>query len=104
MTKLKPEAVFDSVASIDFDYLASIGIKGIVLDSDNTLIDMQRVMPDNIKNWVYKAKELGYIVIILSNSNNKNKLDDIAKTIDVEYISFAKKPSKSRILQSNEIT
>jgi len=97
MAKLKPEVVFDSVKDIDFNYLNEKGIKGILLDIDNTLIDMQKVMPVGIYEWVQEAKNRGFKVAILSNTNKKEKLDPISKSLGIDYISFAKKPAKSRI-------
>ena len=103
MAMYKPDAVYDSVQSIDFDYLKSQGIKGILLDIDNTLIDMYKVMPEGIYEWVQEAKNLGYKVAILSNTNKQEKLGPISEKLKVEYVSFAKKPSKSGYYRAAEL-
>ena len=97
MFNLKPDAVFDSISSIGFDYLSQNNIKGILLDIDNTLIDMKKLMPESVYKWVLEAKEKGFKVAILSNTNSSKKLNPISEKLGIPYIGFAKKPAKSRI-------
>lgn len=44
MSVLKPDAVFDGLESIDFSFLKEKNVEGILLDIDNTLIDMSKVL------------------------------------------------------------
>ncbi len=97
MQRLKPNAVFDGLCEIDYDFLKANNIKGILLDIDNTLIDMSKVLSEDIINWVSGAKKAGFKVMILSNTNKSEKLNPISKTLDIDYLSFAKKPAKSRL-------
>ena len=92
---LYPKLYYKNVQSIDLDELDRLKIKGIILDVDNTLIDYKRVMPDEIKIWVDKAKNKNFKVCILSNSNKKDKISKVAEDLDLEYIMSAKKPAKS---------
>ena len=57
---LYPKFYYKNVQSIDLNMLYDIGIRGIILDVDNTLIDYKEVMPDGIKEWV-KIKILEYV-------------------------------------------
>lgn len=100
MSILKPDAVFDGVEHIDFDFLKNHNIKGLLLDTDNTLIDLSKVVSDEIFDWVNKAKENGFLVMILSNTNNMEKVSNVAKKLDLEFIHFAKKPSKAGFLEA----
>jgi len=95
MSYLKPDAFYDGVQYIEFDFLKNNNIQGILLDIDNTLIDMEKNMPEEVLKWVKDAKEHGFKVGILSNTNKKDKLVPISNKLGVEYVSFAKKPSKS---------
>ena len=49
---------------------------------------------DRLKEKVEKLKQEGIKCIILSNSNKKDKVEEVAKKLDIEYIMFAKKPFK----------
>ena len=102
MSNLKPDAVFDSVSAIPFSYLEEKNIKGILLDIDNTLIDMFKVMPESVENWVLEAKQKGYKVCVLTNTNSTTKLKLITDKLGIDYISFAKKPSKSGYLRASK--
>lgn len=102
MSILKPDAVFDGVQHIDFDFLKKNNIKGLLLDTDNTLIDLRKIVSNEILDWVNKAKENGFSVMILSNTNNKEKVSSVAEKLNLEYIFFAKKPSKAGFLKAAE--
>lgn len=103
MSNLRPDAVFDSVSAIPFSYLEENNIKGILLDIDNTLIDMFKVMPDAVHDWVHEAKQKGYKVCVLTNTNNTQKLDMISEKLGIDHVSFAKKPSKSGYLRASKL-
>jgi HAD superfamily phosphatase (TIGR01668 family) len=94
MNILKPTKIYDSVSSIDFDDLRSLNIKGILIDIDNTLIDMYRNVPKEIFDWIRKAKENGFKMLVLSNTNNRKKVKFISESFDLECVSFAMKPLK----------
>ena len=66
------------------------------------MIDLSKVLKEDIISWVKKAKEEGFEVCILSNSNNLQKLNPISETLGIDYISFAKKPAKSGYLRAVE--
>ena len=92
---LYPKLYYKNVQSINLDELYNLGIKGIILDVDNTLIDKEKVMPEGIVEWVETAKSKNFKVCILSNSNKKEKIETVAKKLNIDYLMFAKKPMKS---------
>ena len=92
---LYPKFYYERVQSINLEELYKIGIRGIILDVDNTLIDYKRIMPEGIEEWVDKAKKMNFKVCILSNSNRKDKISKVAKDLSLEYLMMAKKPAKS---------
>ena len=103
MRLLKPDCVFEGIQYIDFEFLKSKNLQGILLDIDNTLIDMSKKLEEPILNWVKKAKEKGFKVAILSNSNKLNKIIPISQALEIDYISFAKKPAKSGYLRAAKL-
>lgn len=92
---LFPDMYYKNVQSIDLQELEKNEIKGIAIDVDNTLIDYNQVVSDEVIDWINKAKEAGYKMCILSNSNNKNKVEKVANTLELDYIMVAKKPFKT---------
>lgn len=63
------------------------------------------------KEWCNKLKEQNIKFYILSNTNKKEKVEKVAKELDIPYIMFAKKPFKKGFvkvkntlsLEANEI-
>lgn len=92
---LYPKFYYKNVQSIDLEELYKLGIRGIILDVDNTLIDYKRIMPEGIKEWVEMAKSKSFKVCILSNSNRKDKIKKVSEDLNIEYVMSAKKPAKS---------
>ena len=92
---LYPNAHFNNVREITIDFLQNNKINALILDVDNTLIDYDKnLSPDTIK-WAEDLKENKIKLYILSNTNKQEKVKEVAKKLQVEYIYFAKKPLKS---------
>lgn len=98
-----PKEYFNSVKDINIELLNKNNIKGLILDVDNTLINLDRKMPAGVSDWARKLKAEGIKMCILSNSNKLDKVEAVAKIIDVPYIFFGKKPLKSGFLRAREI-
>lgn len=98
-----PNEYFDKIDRITIEYLQKNKIKALILDMDNTLINYKKEMPKRIENWAKELKGQGIKIIIVSNSNKKKKLENIAKILDVKYIIFAKKPLKSGLKKAMKI-
>lgn len=92
---LYPRFYYKNVQSIDLELLYNLGIRGIILDVDNTLIDYKRIMPEGIKEWVKCAESKGFKICILSNSNKKEKISHVAMTLNLKYLMCAQKPFKN---------
>ena len=91
---LYPKAHFNNVKEISIKFLKKNNIKALILDVDNTLIDYDRNMPDGTVEWVEQLKNNGIKFYIVSNTNKKEKVENVAKKLEIEYEYFAKKPSK----------
>lgn len=103
MKILKPDLIYKGVKYIDYETLKKIGVQGILLDIDNTLIDYTKKLSTEIIDWVENAKNEGFKLCILSNSNKLNKIIPIAEKLDLKYISFAKKPAKAGYLKAAQL-
>lgn len=95
--------MFQSVPAISYEVLKKNGVEGILLDIDNTLIDYTKVLSPQVIEWVKGAKQQGFQVCILSNSNKMQKIIPLAEALEIPYISFAKKPAKSGYLRAAQL-
>lgn len=96
---LYPDVNLDKVEQITIEFLQKNKIKALILDVDNTLIDYNKTMSESVVNWAKETKGQGTKLYLLSNSNNKEKVEKVAKTLEIPYRNFAKKPLKSGFLK-----
>lgn len=88
-----PTFYFNRVEDIPLSLLIENDIKGIVLDLDNTLINYLGSFSNDLLTWLNTLKENDIIPIILSNSRSNNRVKNIAKKFNIDYICSAKKPN-----------
>ena len=98
-----PKEYFNKIEEITIKYLQKRKIKALILDMDNTLINHKKEMPTRIEKWAKELKEQGIKLIIVSNSNRKEKLKNISEKLGIEYVIFAKKPLKSGLMRAKKI-
>ena len=101
--KLYPKGYFEKVEQITIEYLQKNKIKALILDVDNTLIDYHRNLSENIVTWAKNLKGQGIKLYILSNTSHRDKVEEVAKKIGVEYQNLAKKPLKRGFLKVQQI-
>ena len=97
-----PDFYLESVLKITPEFCAKNGIKGLILDIDNTLIDIDRKMLEGAKKWHDSMVENGIKTIIVSNTSKADKASKIANDFDIEYINFAKKPAKGGFIKAKQ--
>lgn len=100
---LYPKLYLNNVREITIELLKKYQLKGLILDVDNTLIDYEKNMPEGTKEWAENLKRQGIRLCILSNSNHQEKVEKVAKILEIPYIHFAKKPLKSGFKRAKEI-
>ena len=92
---VKPTFNINTVQDIDntfIDELKSNGIKGIILDIDNTLrTDMNRI-PDFNKKWVEDLNKQ-FKVVVLSNGSDI-EVKEYLNSVGIPYFPLSFKPSK----------
>lgn len=89
-----PNDFFNNVTEISFEYLKEKNIQALILDVDNTLIDYEKNLSPEIIKWANYLKENGIKLIILSNSNRKEKVKEVANKLGIKYSYFGTKPLK----------
>jgi HAD superfamily phosphatase (TIGR01668 family) len=99
---LYPNHYCKKVEEITIEFLQKNKIKALILDVDNTLIDYNKKMSEEVKQWAKQLKGQGIKLYILSNTNHKEKVEKVANAIEVPYRNLAKKPLKSGFLKVQE--
>lgn len=98
-----PKKYFKKVEQITIEFLKENKINALILDVDNTLIDYNRKLSENVIQWAQELKEKGIKLYILSNTNHKEKVEEVANRLKIEYKNLAKKPFKSGFLKVEKI-
>lgn len=91
---LYPNLYVKKVEDITIEKLIKNKIKVLILDVDNTLIDYYKNLSETVITWAKEMKGQGIKLYILSNTNNKQKVEEVAKKLDIPYKHFAMKPFK----------
>lgn len=90
-----PHRMVDSVAQISAEELKAQGVRGVILDLDNTLVLWhQEEMTAEITQWVEELKAAGLKLCILSNSVLGSRSQRIAERIGCAFVRQAAKPSR----------
>lgn len=100
---LYPKLYLNSVTEISMEILEKHRLKGLILDVDNTLIDIDKNMPEGIPKWIENLRKQGISLCIVSNTNHKEKVETVAKKLGIPYIYFAKKPLKGGFKRAKAI-
>lgn len=99
MYKYLPDFYAKSIFDIDYRKLKKLGIKGILVDIDNTLVPMDvKHVTSNAKAWYKRMRELGFKVCILTNANKK-RTDVFRNEFGIEGIHRGMKPNKKNYLK-----
>ena len=95
-----PEYYFDTFNEATAEFLVSIGVKGIVLDVDNTLEPYENPLPgEHVKAWLSQLNEKGISAAIVSN-NGKDRINLFNSELGLPVYYKAKKPFKKNVLRA----
>ena len=99
---IKPNAEFDIITDITIDFLKENNIKGLILDVDNTLIDLSRNKIEGLDDWINSMIESGIKIAIVSNGRKKKQIELLTKKHGLIYVFFALKPFKRGIKKARK--
>ena len=100
---LYPNLYCKRVTEITPEFLKENNIKALILDVDNTLIDFNRNVLEGLVEWQQNMKANDIKTIILSNSNQYNKIKTVADILDISFIRLATKPLKRGFKKAQKI-
>lgn len=82
-----------TLAQIEIDNIKICGIKGIILDLDNTIIsEDDHYLSPYAEDWITQAKLAGLQFFILSNGKRRYRVKYWSHRLDIPALSPAKKP------------
>lgn len=99
---LYPDFYCKNIKDVDIKMLKENNIKGIILDVDNTLIDLDHNLLEGAEEWCDNLKKQNIKFCILSNSNKKEKVKKVSQILDIPYIYFGTKPLKRGFKKASE--
>ncbi|MDD2417594.1 MAG: YqeG family HAD IIIA-type phosphatase [Oscillospiraceae bacterium] len=92
MSLFYPDMLKNKITDITPDDLKKLGVRGLLLDVDNTLTTHgSQVLDPAISEWLDNMKALGFMPTIVSNGVSR-RVAPFAKKLGLRYISFACKP------------
>ncbi|MBW4520414.1 MAG: YqeG family HAD IIIA-type phosphatase [Scytolyngbya sp. HA4215-MV1] len=82
-----------TLACVDLGQLSLAGIKGVILDLDNTIVsEDDRYLSPGAEIWIQQAKQKGFRFFVLSNGKRQYRVDAWRQRLEVPILSPAKKP------------
>ena len=98
--KLIPAVVLASVTDITPEWMEARGLRGLLLDLDNTLAPYRVGTPDAaVREWIDKMR--GYVLVVLSNAA-KRRVEGFCGPLRLPYSARAGKPSPVKALRACE--
>ena len=92
-----PEYKFQTFDCATAEFLTSIGVKGIILDIDNTLEPYEHPLPgDHVIRWLESLKAAGIKAAIVSN-NGRERVELFNSVLSLPAYYKAKKPFKKNL-------
>lgn len=81
------------LSQIDLDLLNTTGIRGIILDLDNTIVsEDDRYLSPGAEAWIQAALQRGIALFVLSNGKRRYRVTYWADRLQVQALSPAHKP------------
>lgn len=101
MNRFIPDMYKKDIYSIDYKKLKKMGIKVLVFDFDNTLIEKGNYQISNKTIELFKSIRKDFDVYIVSNSIHTSKLNKICNSLNTPYIKDSRKPFKKGFKKLN---
>ena len=89
---LRPQHTVDFLTEIDIEALQRCGIRGLLLDLDNTLVAWNSHDVDHrIEHWVEQAKASAMALCLVTNAKI-DRVERAIKPLGIPYVALARKP------------
>lgn len=100
--RLKPRRYYEAITAVDPAELVSLGMRGLILDLDNTMIPRHVAeVPAQLDGWLDSAREAGLAACIVSN-NFKVRVAQMADRLGLPLVARAAKPRRKAFMLGME--
>jgi uncharacterized protein len=90
---LFPDYYNDNILDIDFDSFYRTGLRLLLIDIDNTIVEREQAYPEwKMKKLISDLNEKNWKIILLSNNRNINRAVKVADFLDVDCFFKSLKP------------
>ena len=98
-----PDYYVDTFDCATVEFLTALGIKGIILDVDNTLEPYEHPLPgEHVVSWLSSLSAAGIKAVIVSN-NNAERINLFNTKANLPAFSKAGKPFKKNLIKAMKI-
>jgi uncharacterized protein len=103
VSKLQPDLILGgSILTLTPDILKQRQIKGLVLDVDETLVPLKAAQAsEELRQWVEIVRPVVALWLV-SNNLSQTRIGNIARSLNLPYISGARKPSRRKLKKAVE--
>ena len=99
-----PTVVVARIDDITPDRLASLGIRAIITDLDNTLVPWRRYnIAEGVVEWLADLEKHGIKIVIASNTLHEGRLRHLAETMNIPFVDRVRKPFVGGFLRAMQL-
>lgn len=98
---LEPDLMLQgSILELTAPLIAQYGLKGLVLDVDDTVISTRSaIVPPEVKTWVEEIQQTVQLTLV-SNNLSRARIRRVASVLELPYFFGARKPSRRKVRQA----
>lgn len=103
LKKLLPDLHLESIYELNLVQLRQRGIKGMITDLDNTLIEWDKPSaPPELADWLKQVENAGFKVTVVSN-NNEERVRRFCQPLSIPFIHSARKPFRASFKKAQQM-
>ncbi len=89
----RPHYVIARLEELDYRVLVSRGIRGVMLDLDNTLVPWGcQLLSQGVIDWIAGMRHAGLSGCIVTNAGRVSRVRPVAEFLDLPWVATANKP------------
>lgn len=101
--KFYPADYLESAYEVNYEVLYQKGVRGLIFDIDNTLVEHGAPATDRAKEFFLRLKETGFATCLISN-NKEPRVAPFAREVGADhYVCDAHKPSRTNYRRAMEL-
>lgn len=100
--KFYPKEYLDSSYVIDYEKLYKDGVRGLIYDIDNTLVEHGKPATERAVELFERLRNIGFDTCLISN-NKEPRVKPFADAVGSKYVYDAHKPSKKNYIKAMEL-